>query len=48
MAGFLLGALQIYGVALTSANVQSVLVYGVFVGVLLLRPQGLLGRGRLP
>jgi branched-chain amino acid transport system permease protein len=46
-AGFLLGALQIYGVALTSASFQSVLVYGVFVAVLLLRPQGLLGRGRI-
>jgi len=46
-AGFLLGALQIYGVALTSASFQSVLVYGVFVAVLLLRPQGLLSRGRI-
>jgi branched-chain amino acid transport system permease protein len=46
VAGFLLGAVQIYGVALTSASFQSVLVYGVFVGVLLLRPQGLLGRGK--
>ena len=46
VAGFLLGAVQIYGVALTSASFQSVLVYGVFVAVLLLRPQGLLGRGK--
>lgn len=46
-AGFLLGVVQVYGVALTSASFQSVLIYGVFVGVLLLRPQGLLGPGRV-
>ena len=30
-AALLLGALETYGVALTSANVRSVLLYGVFV-----------------
>jgi branched-chain amino acid transport system permease protein len=44
VAGFLLGAVEVYGVALTSASFQSVLVYGVFVAVLLARPQGLLSR----
>lgn len=44
VAGFLLGAVEVYGVALTSASFQSVLVYGVFVAVLLAKPQGLLSR----
>jgi branched-chain amino acid transport system permease protein len=45
-ASFLLGFIEIYGVALTSANLRSVLIYGVFVAALLLRPQGLLGPAR--
>jgi branched-chain amino acid transport system permease protein len=39
-----LAAVEVYGVALTSPSFQSILVYGVFIAVLLLRPQGLLGR----
>ncbi len=46
LAGFLLGFVEIYAVALTSANYRSILLYGVFVAILLLRPQGLLGRSR--
>lgn len=45
IAGLLLGVLEVYGVALTSAAYRSVLIYGVFIGILLIRPQGLLGRG---
>ena len=47
IAGFLLGFVEIYGVVLTSANARSIILYGVFVGVLLLRPQGLLGGQRI-
>jgi branched-chain amino acid transport system permease protein len=47
LAGLALGFVQTYGVALTSANLRSILLYGVFVGVLILRPQGLLGGRRL-
>ena len=36
--------IETYGVALTSANLRSVLLYGVFVGALLLFPNGLLSR----
>jgi branched-chain amino acid transport system permease protein len=43
-AAFLLGALEIYGVALTSANLRSVLLYGAFVITLILFPQGLIAR----
>ena len=44
VGGFLLGVLETYGVALTSPNYRSILIYGVFILVLLIRPQGLLGR----
>ncbi|MEQ8697186.1 MAG: branched-chain amino acid ABC transporter permease [Bauldia litoralis] len=43
IAGFLLGFIEIYGVVLTSQNARSIILYGVFVAILLLRPQGLLG-----
>ena len=46
-AGFLLGALEIYGVALTSSAYRSILIYGIFVLILLVRPQGLLGGRRI-
>jgi len=47
IAGVLLGVIETYGVALTSANLRSVLVYGVFILVLVLRPEGLLQKRRL-
>jgi branched-chain amino acid transport system permease protein len=46
-AGLLLGALETYGVALTSPSLRSVLIYGVFILVLLVRPQGLMGGRRI-
>jgi branched-chain amino acid transport system permease protein len=47
IGGLILGLLETYGVALTSPNYRSILVYGVFIAVLLIRPQGLLGRARI-
>jgi branched-chain amino acid transport system permease protein len=47
LAALLLGIIETYGVALTSANLRSVLLYGVFVGALLLFPNGLLARSTL-
>jgi branched-chain amino acid transport system permease protein len=44
VSAFLLAAIETYGVALTSPNYRSVLLYGTFVLALLLFPQGLLGR----
>jgi branched-chain amino acid transport system permease protein len=49
LAGGLLGAallafVEIYGVAITSSAYRSILMYGVFIAILLVRPQGLLGR----
>ena len=46
IAGFLLALIEIYAVTVFSAEVRSILIYGVFVAVLLARPQGLLGRAR--
>jgi len=43
-AGLILGFVETYGMALTSASFRSVLIYGLFVGALLLRPQGLFGK----
>ncbi|MCD6673948.1 MAG: branched-chain amino acid ABC transporter permease [Burkholderiaceae bacterium] len=43
-AALLLGAIETYGVALTSANLRSVLLYGVFVGSLLVFPRGIFRR----
>jgi len=46
IAGFLLALIEIYAVTVFSAEVRSILIYGVFVAVLLARPQGLRGRAR--
>jgi branched-chain amino acid transport system permease protein len=45
-AGFLLAWIEIYAVTIFSAEARSILIYGAFVAILLLRPQGLLGRVR--
>jgi branched-chain amino acid transport system permease protein len=47
IAGFVLAAIEIYGVALTSSNFRSILLYGVFVLILVIRPQGLFGGLRI-
>lgn len=44
LAGFALGLVETFGTALTSATYRSILIYGLFVGVLLLRPQGLFSK----
>lgn len=46
LAGYMLAFVEIYAVALTSSNFRSILLYGIFVAVLLIRPQGLLGKAR--
>ncbi len=47
MAGaLLLGVIEVYGVALTSTAMRSILIYGVFIAVLVWRPQGLFGARR--
>lgn len=44
IAAFVLSAVETFGVALTSPSYRSILLYGLFVAVLLLRPKGLFGR----
>lgn len=44
--GLLLGVVEVYGVALTSSSYRSILIYGVFILILTLRPQGLFGAAR--
>ena len=46
LAGFLLAVIEIYAVTLFSSEARSILIYGAFVAILVLRPQGLLGRAR--
>lgn len=46
VAGFVFAFIEIYLVALTSSNMRSILLYGIFVGILLVRPQGLFGAAR--
>jgi branched-chain amino acid transport system permease protein len=43
VAAVALGVIETYGVALTSPAFRSILLYGVFVAVLLVRPQGIFG-----
>ena len=47
LAGLFLGFLEVFGVALTGPEWRSVLVYGIFILILIFRPQGLLGSGKM-
>lgn len=44
LGAFVLAIVEIYGVALTASAYRSIMVYGVFIAILMIRPQGLLGR----
>ncbi len=44
VGGLLLGAMETFGVALLGPSFRAILVYGVFILILLLRPEGLFGR----
>ncbi len=43
VGGILLGLLETFGIAVTGPNYRSILIYGVFIVILILRPQGLFG-----
>jgi branched-chain amino acid transport system permease protein len=43
IGGLLLGLLETFGVAAVGANYRSILIYGVFIAILIVRPQGLFG-----
>ena len=42
--GFIVGMLETAGIAITGPNFRDLLIYGVFIAVLMLRPQGLFSR----
>jgi branched-chain amino acid transport system permease protein len=44
LGALILAAVEVYGIALMSPSYRSILVYGVFIAVLLIRPEGLFGR----
>jgi len=44
LGALLLAAVEVYGTAIISSSFRSILVYGVFILVLLVKPEGLLGR----
>jgi branched-chain amino acid transport system permease protein len=46
VGGLMLGFIEVYGVALTSSNWHSIIVYSIFVVMLVCRPQGLFGHGK--
>src|SRR3984893_3788680 len=43
---FALGSIQTYGLSLAGSNYRSLLVYGIFILVLVLRPEGLFGKSQ--
>jgi branched-chain amino acid transport system permease protein len=43
IGGLLLGVLETFGVTIVGANYRSIMIYGVFIVILIIRPQGLLG-----
>lgn len=46
IAAFVLGMIETYGLAFVGSNYRSLLVYGIFILVLILRPEGLFGRAQ--
>jgi branched-chain amino acid transport system permease protein len=45
-AAFALGVVETYGLALAGSNYRSLLVYGIFILVMILRPEGLFGKSQ--
>lgn len=45
LGGFLLGLVETIGISITSPGLRSIISYGIFVLVILIRPKGIFGRG---
>jgi len=45
LGGFLLGLVETIGISLTSPGLRSIISYGIFIAVILIRPKGIFGRG---
>ena len=48
LAAFVLGIIETYGLAFAGSNYRSLLVYGIFILVMILRPEGLFGKSQAP
>jgi branched-chain amino acid transport system permease protein len=46
IAAFALGIIETYGLALAGSNYRSLLVYGIFILVMMLRPEGIFGKAQ--
>jgi branched-chain amino acid transport system permease protein len=46
IAAFALGIVETYGLAIVGSNYRSLLVYGLFILVMILRPEGLFGKSQ--
>jgi branched-chain amino acid transport system permease protein len=45
LGGFLLGLVETIGISITSPGLRSIISYGIFITVILIRPKGIFGRG---
>jgi branched-chain amino acid transport system permease protein len=45
LGGFLLGLVETIGISVTSPGLRSIISYGIFIAVILIRPKGIFGRG---
>jgi branched-chain amino acid transport system permease protein len=45
LGGFLLGLVETIGTSLTSPGFRSIISYGIFIAVILIRPKGIFGKG---
>lgn len=45
LGGFLLGLVETMGISITSPGLRSIISYGIFIAVILIRPKGIFGRG---
>jgi len=45
LGGFLLGLVETIGISLTSPGLRSIISYGIFIAVILIRPKGIFGTG---
>jgi branched-chain amino acid transport system permease protein len=45
IGGFIFGLVETIGISVTSPGLQSIISYGIFIAVILIRPKGIFGRG---
>ncbi len=45
IGGFIIGLVETVGISITSPGFQSIISYGIFIAVILIRPKGIFGKG---